>query len=64
MIATLFLLALVLSATGLPVVHGPVVNSLGTAPFVMKMSKDASIIIVSYAALKDVEVFKNNGHGF
>ena len=64
MIATAFLLALVLSASGLPIIHGPVTSSLGADPFEMKMSKDAKIIVVTYGAQKNVEVLRNNGHGF
>ena len=49
MIVTAFLLALTLSATGMPVIHGPVTNSLGAAPFDMKMSPDGKLMLETIA---------------
>ena len=64
MITALTLFALILSATGLPTVHGPIVQSLGASPYAMAMSSDAWLILLTFGYLKNPEVFQNNGHGF
>ena len=58
---TLYFLGLILSATSLSVVHGPVTNSLGGAPFKMMMSPNAKWIAVTFSHIKDAEVLVNNG---
>ena len=64
MIVALTLFVLIFSVTGLPAVHGPIVQSLGASPYAMTMSSDARVIVLTFASLKNAEVFQNNGHGF
>ena len=60
----LFTLILALSVTCLPVVNGPIASSLGNTPYRMAMSKDARLIVLTFATSKNAEVFQNNGYGF